>query len=236
MNSCATDGVWSRRIRRMHWMGLVAILVMVSLIAMMRSYPEQTWTSLVPVLEATSYGQRYTDQDLALWISTQDTVPVRHAELKELRERIAVGTTNLERWISKPSKEPTQRTSALIAPALRTIAEQLHQQASQFDLTVKLIRIERADNIAASKVEGNDAIPAINWNPITLRLEGSYAQACRFLHHLSQENPAQCRKIRWSQLSSDSSKFELEMVLAVAIATDKMFLEISAEPMGADEV
>lgn len=233
MNDSETCCIWTRRIRRMHWFGISAMLTMATFVWVLRGYPEQTWTAIVPVLKSPPYDQRYSAEDLQHWVSTRGTIPLQQAKLKSLRNQIAIETVGLRRWVSDFEEDPIESSST--KRTLRNIAEEMHQKASQSQLVVKMIRIESFDRIPNSEVTHGDSSVSFKWHPITLRVEGSYQQACRFLHQLSEEHPAQCRRLKWTSPTEGSSKFQLELVLAFAIAGENSLFESNVESKGAHE-
>lgn len=233
MNDSGSCCIWSRRTRRMHCLGITAILTMATFVGTMRCFPERTWTTLVPVLKAPPYEHRYSDQDLRLWVSTRDTIPVQQTKLKNLRNQIEVETAELRRWISDAPGGQLEKASS--ERTLRGIAEELHQQASKSELAVKMIRIEPLDRILSTKISNGGSSVSMTWHPITLRVEGNYQQVCRFLHQLNEEHPTQCHRLKWTALTDGSPMFQLELVLAFAIADEKTLFELDAKPTGANE-
>lgn len=202
-------------VERVHWAGISFLTLMVALVVLIRGYPETMWTRMVPLLDRPPIEKQYSLEDMQHWAEAQATLPTRQVKLQGLREEIAAQITSLNRWIIEQPSSPVSRKQQL-----RSMAESLHEQATQFGLEVSLIRIENQ--------EPTTDTDSIQWCPMTVRFEGDHLSTCQFLHHLASHRPNECRRLRWSATPAETDdegrpRFELEMELAFAIAAEGDF-------------
>lgn len=229
------NDVLSRRIERIHGLGILATASLIGSVISMLVCPEVTWTRLMPVLKPTPIDHCYSLEDVRHWTEARALLPTRQDKLRRLRNELSAETVALEDWVLKVPADASARKKVL-----RSVGESFHEQATRFGLYVELIRIENDETTSAKSLAEFD----LRWYPMTLRLEGTYVQACRFLHHAAAHLPTQCRHLRWTRIpaggehdarrhdTSSEPRFELEIVIAVAIIVDEPSVE--EEPARAD--
>ncbi|TWT95629.1 hypothetical protein [Neorhodopirellula pilleata] len=226
---------WLRRIERIHCIGMITAACLIGTVASMMLWPDAFWTRLIPVLETTPVDHHYSLDDVRHWTEARAVIPVRQAKLKQLRQELTHQTAALDDWVLKASTD-----AAADKKQLRSVAESFHEQATRFGMTVELIRIKKSESRSENPSPDSDASMELQWCPMTLRMEGTYAQACRFLHHSAERLPAMCRRLTWTRISANSDRdarqqnvhreprFQLELEIAIAIIQDEPAAQVDS--------
>jgi len=216
---------WLRRIERVHVFGIVMLVGLMGSVALMQFWPEAFWTRWVPVVESVPIDHGYHLDDVRHWTEVRSVVPTRQARIGQLRQELSTQTSRLHDWVIEASTDANARTKRL-----RKVAESFHERATRFGLDVELIRIEKSEPRSADEVQ--DLNVELQWCPMTLRMEGTYVQACRFLHHVAEHLPARCHRLAWTRVATISdrdarhtnvqpeSRFRLELEIAIAVRID----------------